>query len=166
MRLTPKRLAVTGMTAAVYAALTAAVPVLSYGEIQCRFSEALNLLIFINPVFAPGVVLGCFIANLFSPIGVPDWIFGTLATALSALLIIKFSKNLLTASLWPVVINGIVIGAEILVFFSDPPMSPVKYAGFAGAVMLGQAVAVTLIGVPLFSQVMKNEKLLKILREI
>jgi len=166
MKITPKRLAVTGMTAAVYAVLTVALPMLSYGEIQCRYAEALNLLAFINPVFAPGIVLGCFIANLFSPIGMPDWIFGTLATALSMVGIIKFSKNLFVASLWPVLLNGIIVGAEILFFFSDPPFLLITYLSFAGTVMLGELLAVTVIGVVIFSQLMKNKKLAGMLKDL
>ena len=166
MKLTPKRLAVTGITAAVYAALTAALPMLSYGMVQCRFSEALNLLVFISPVFAPGIILGCFIANLFSPIGAPDLIFGTLATALSALFITKFSKNLFTASLWPVVFNGLIVGAEILFFFSEPPLSAMNYIMFAAAVMAGEIMAVTVIGTVLFSQLMKNEKFIAVMKDL
>jgi len=164
--ITPKRLAVTGMTAAIYAVLTIVLPMWSYGELQCRFSEALNLLIFINPVFAPGIIIGCFISNLFSPIGIPDWIFGTGATALSALFIIRYSKNLFIASLWPVLFNGLIVGAEILFFFSDPPISLVKYLFFAGTVMIGEALAVTVIGYIIFSQIMRNEKLVSILKNI
>jgi len=154
------------MTAAVYASLTVALPALSYGGVQCRFAEALNLLAFINPVFAPGLVLGCFVANLFSPIGAPDWVFGTLATAIAALGIIKWSKNLFTASLWPVFVNGAIIGAEILFFFSEPPPSVIKYLGFVGTVMLGEAIAVSLVGTVLFTRLMKNERLVEYLKNI
>ena len=166
MKITTKRMALTGMVAAVYAVLTVLLPIPAYGDIQCRLSESLNLLIFINPVFAPGIILGCFIANIFSPVGLPDVIFGTLATAISAVCIIKFSRSLFTASIWPVVINGFIIGAMILVFFSEPPFTAVKFATFASTVMLGQFVAVSIIGVIIFSRITKNEKLLKLLMEL
>ncbi|MCL2836010.1 MAG: QueT transporter family protein, partial [Defluviitaleaceae bacterium] len=94
-----RRLALTGITASVYTVLSLFFPYLAYGQIQCRFSEVLNLLAFINPVFAPGIILGCFITNLFSPFPL-DWLFGTLATA-AAMFCITRTKRLIIASLWP-----------------------------------------------------------------
>ena len=161
-----QRMALTGMTAAVYAALTVLLPIPAYGDIQCRLSESLCLLAFLNPVFAPGIILGCFIANLFSPIGLPDVVFGTLASALSMLGVVKYSKNLFTASLWPVVVNGLVIGAMILFFFTEPPHTVVKYIMFAATVMLGQFVAVSVAGVVIFSRVMKNKRLMGFIKNL
>jgi len=160
------RMALTGMTAAVYAALTVLLPIPAYGDIQCRLSESLCLLAFLNPVFAPGIILGCFIANLFSPIGLPDVVFGTLASALSMLGVVKYSKNLFTASLWPVVVNGLVIGAMILFFFTEPPHTVVKYITFAATVMLGQFAAVSVAGVAVFSRVSKNKRLMALIKSL
>ena len=46
---TPRNLCLSALIAAVYAVLTLALPVLSYGEWQCRISEALTLL----PILLP-----------------------------------------------------------------------------------------------------------------
>ena len=40
----------------------------AFTGIQVRLSEALTVLPFLFPATAPGLVVGCFIANLFSPI--------------------------------------------------------------------------------------------------
>lgn len=157
-----RRICVTGLTAAVYAALTLSLPMLSYGQIQCRFSEVLNLLVFINPIFAPGIVLGCFIANLFSDLPF-DWLFGTLATLGSVLFIAKFSKNLFIASLWPVLFNAVIIGAELCIAFGIP--FNLFGAGVVFAeVMIGEFVAVVVIGYPLFTYLMKNRRFIEILK--
>ena len=80
-----RRLCIGGVIAALYAVLTLALPFLSYGAVQIRFSEALTVLPFFLPEAVPGLAIGCFIANLIgSPIAL-DWIVGTAATLLAAL---------------------------------------------------------------------------------
>ena len=57
---------------------------LSYGYIQCRFSEALTVLPFLCPTTVWGLFVGCIITNILSPYGTMDLIFGSLATLLAA----------------------------------------------------------------------------------
>ena len=59
---------------------------LSYGYIQCRFSEALTVLPFLCPSTTWGLFVGCIITNILSPYGAMDLIFGSLATLLAGLL--------------------------------------------------------------------------------
>ena len=75
-------LALGAVIAGLYAVLTyvAAAMNLAYGAVQFRFSEALTVLPVFTPAAVPGLALGCFIANLASPLGVVDWVFGTGAT--------------------------------------------------------------------------------------
>ena len=56
--------------AAVYVVLTVGLEAFSYGPVQVRVSEALTLLAFCSPHYVPGLVLGCFLANIMSPFGV------------------------------------------------------------------------------------------------
>ena len=42
---------------------------LTFGVIQCRFSEALTVLPFLCPATTWGVFLGCLITNILSPYG-------------------------------------------------------------------------------------------------
>lgn len=146
---TTKNIVTVGLVAAIYAVLTVFLAPISYGPIQFRLSEVLNLLAFVNPVFAPGIVLGCFIANLFSPLGMMDVIFGTTATLISVMMIVR-AKKLWVASLWPVVFNGLIIGAELQYAFQVP------FLIGAFQVALGEFVVVTILGVPLFSALLKN----------
>lgn len=149
IELSTKNIVTIGLVAAIYAVLTVVLAPLSYGPIQFRISEVLNLLAFVNPVFAPGIVLGCFIANLFSPLGMIDVFFGTTATLISVIMIVR-SKKLWIASLWPVISNGLIIGAELQYAFQVP------FLIGAFQVAFGEFVVVTLFGAPLFAALLKN----------
>ncbi len=105
--------------AAVYAALTLALAPLSYGPVQIRFSECMVLLAFYNKKWVPGLTAGCFLANIGSPFGAADMIVGTAATFL-AVYAMRWCPNLFTASLAPVLSNGILIGLE-LVYLAQVP---------------------------------------------
>ena len=163
--MTTKRITLTGLVAALYFVLTVCLPFPAYGEIQFRLSEVLNLLAFINPAFAPGLILGCFAANIFSSVNpVFDCIFGTLSTALTMLYVVKFSKNLLIASLWPVVFC-VIIGGMIM-FTSGLAWSLFTFASITGSVMAGELAVMILVGYPLFKYLMRNEKLITYLRSL
>lgn len=163
-----KKIAVIDITAATYFVLTIINP-FSSGEIQCRLSEIMNLLVFFNPIFAPGVVLGCLISNLYTPLNLLlDMTLGTLSTVLAVVCISK-SKNLLVASLFPTIFSGITVGYILFVSFgSIGDFSPiVSYAIYTGQVMLGQFIAVTVIGYPLFKILIKtNQRFIKFITNI
>ena len=97
--------------AAVYAVLTVTLPIPQYAGIQCRLSEAFTVLPFLFPAAAPGLVVGCFIANLFSPYPL-DLIFGTAATLLACWLTRRMPNRWL-ASLPPVVCNTVIVGGGV-----------------------------------------------------
>lgn len=139
-----------GATAAIYAVLTVAMAPISYGAVQLRLSEVMTLLAFVDPVFIPGLVLGNFIANLFSPFGLPDVVFGTLATFIAVFMMSKM-KSMLIASFWPTIANGLIIGLELAIFTGAPFVSTALY------VALGEFLVVTVLGYPVFKVVMKNK---------
>jgi uncharacterized membrane protein len=116
-----RALALNAAAAALYAVLTVALAPISYGPMQVRVSEAMTLLAFVNPRFLPGLVIGCLAANAASPLGPIDMVAGTGATFLG-LWPMRFVKSTWTASLFPVVSNGLIIAGE-LVYLSDIPMS-------------------------------------------
>ena len=122
-----KQLTLAAILAAVYAALTLCLP--SYTPIQIRLSEALTVLPFLFPAATPGVIVGCFVANLLSPYGVIDVVCGTLATALAALLTARMSSKWL-APLPPVLCNA-----------GFGPNFPALYAMNAFTVGLGELVS-------------------------
>ena len=149
-KLNSKKMAMIGATAAIYAVLTVAMAPLSYGAVQLRLSEVMTLLAFVDPVFIPGLVLGNFIANLFSPFGLPDVVFGTLATFIAVFMMSKM-KSMLIASFWPTIANGLIIGLELAIFTGAPFVSTALY------VALGEFLVVTVLGYPVFKVVMKNK---------
>ena len=145
----------SSIVAAIYAALTMLLP-FSYLGVQFRIAEILVLLVFIDKRYIYGLTLGCLIANLGSPLGPVDVIFGTLAT-LIALLLISKTKNLFVATLWPAVVNGITIGL-LLYYLLDLP-----FLLSAAQVFFGEFVVVTLIGYFLFKRILRDRKLVEII---
>ncbi len=85
---------------------------LTYGPIQCRFSEALTVLPFLAPLTAWGLFIGCVIANILSPYGLLDLIFGSAATLIAGLWTAR-CRNRWLAPLPPVICNGILVGGVI-----------------------------------------------------
>lgn len=108
-KFTVRDITLAALIAAVYAVLTTLLP--AYGEIQMRVSEAMTVLPFLFPAAVPGLVVGCFIVNLFSPYSL-DIVFGTLATLLACILT-RHMPNRWLASLPPVLCNALIVGAEI-----------------------------------------------------
>jgi uncharacterized membrane protein len=146
-----KKLVTTALVAAIYATLTLALGAISYGPIQFRVAEIMVLLPFIKKDYIWGLTIGCFLANIIGPYGVPDIIFGTIATFLSVYAVYLTSKimkgkkcALLVSSIWPTVINAIIIGFMLNMFFGLPLVLSMLQVGF------GQFVVITVIGVPLY----------------
>lgn len=69
----------------LYIILTVALPVATFGMIQFRIAECLNFLVIYRKKYAVGLILGVFVANLFSPY-VLDVVFGTAHTLLAVVL--------------------------------------------------------------------------------
>ncbi len=141
-----KDLTLAAIVAAAYAALTMLLPGLSYGYAQLRVAEAFTVLPFLFPASAPGLVVGCLVANLLSPYAMLDVICGTAATALAAFLTMKMPNRWL-APLPPVVCNGVIIGAMIAwyeVGFTANFPAVFAIAGFG--VAMGELVACYVLG--------------------
>lgn len=99
------------MIAALYVVMTYAINAfnLASGAIQVRVSEALTILPFFTPAAIPGLVIGCFIANLSTGVVILDVIFGTLATLLGALGTYALRKYKWLAPLPPIISNTIIV---------------------------------------------------------
>lgn len=116
-----RRLAEGGLIAAMYAALTLAVPAAAFGAVQFRVSEMLTILPAFTPAAIPGLAVGCLVSNLVglmmgaNPAGAWDILLGPLATLIAALLTYRLRgakiKGLpVLATLPPVLVNAVVIG--------------------------------------------------------
>lgn len=141
----------SAMMAALYAVLTLLVPEASFGPLQLRFSEILVLLVFYDKNYIPGLLLGCLIANCFSPMALYDVPFGTLASYL-AFKGIEKSDTLFKASIFPVlsmILPAIgfyfIIGSEDGFFLTRLSFS------------LSEFVVVSIVGVAVFKLLEKNK---------
>lgn len=110
-----KKVGVVGLikisiVATIYIVSTIALGEFSYGPIQFRVSELLNFLAFIDPLYIIALTIGCAISNFYS-FGIIDVFVGSFATLLSTYLMYK-SKNMIIASLWPV-INCVFVAGEL-----------------------------------------------------
>jgi len=147
-------MAEAGIIAAIYFALTVANASFSYGQIQARISEALCVLPFFTPAAVPGLFIGCFFANLAgSPLGVFDVILGSLATLLAAWAAYRI-KNKWLLPLPAVIVNALVVGAELYFIAKLPFFESVAYVG------AGEAIAAYALGMPLFFLLYKYRKTL------
>lgn len=153
-----RRLTLSAVVAAVYAALTMLLAPISYGEVQLRLSEALCILPFFVPSTAWGVFVGCLIANLLSPIGILDIVFGSLATLLAALCTAAIGKTgrgwvqCVSACLMPVLFNAVIVGAVITFSSISEPLSAAGMAGFGVTALwvgLGELIVLFALGLPL-----------------
>lgn len=151
-----KNLTRLALVAAVYVALTLAVHPLEYGPVQFRFSEILVLLCFYRKDYAPALTVGCLIANLFSPYGLLDIIFGTLATAI-AVFPMYYVKNIFLAAALPIVSNGIIVGFNLFLCGEPLWFSMVMVA-------FGELVVVGILGTVIFKLVLeKNHAFMRII---
>lgn len=141
----------SAVVAALYAVLTVMLPVASYGPIQFRFSEILVLLVFYNKRFIPGLVLGCAIANVFSPMMLFDVVFGTLSSYI-AFILMKKAKNIYVASIFPVLMVSVPAIGTWLILASDE-----VFLVLLMQFMLSEFVMVPIIGVLLFKILEKND---------
>lgn len=159
----------TAMIAAIYAALTLLIAPLAYGAVQFRFTEIMVLLAFADPLYVPGLLIGCFLANLLGVGGITDAVFGTLHSAVSLLFIClsarwlrgRLTPGLITASLWPSVFSFIIafemtaiVGLEGGFWF------------WTGMVALGEFVVITVIGVPVFRYLLSKPHIVKVMKKI
>ena len=151
----------SALIAALYAGLTYLMGIfnLAYGPVQFRISEALTILPVFTSAAIPGLTIGCFIANImsFSPI---DMIFGTLASLIAALGTyylrnIRFRGIPWLSFIPPVIVNALIVGLEIALFFTEGTASWLGFGVNAFTVGLGQAVVCFVLGIPLFLIVKK-----------
>lgn len=88
-----RTLAINGIIAALYIAVSALIVPFGFTNIQFRISEVFNHLIVFNRKYFYGIVIGVFLYNLlFSPLGWYDLVFGVAHSALSLGIIIFLSR--------------------------------------------------------------------------
>ena len=153
---------ITGaLIAAAYAGLTYLSNVfgLAYGPIQLRISEVLTILPVFTPAAIPGLTVGCFLANIGS-FNVADLVFGTLATLAAAILTyflkdIKWKGVPYLAFFPPVIVNAVVIGFEIALFYLGEGFTFWGFIISGIEVGLGQLIVCYAFGIPFYLLVKK-----------
>ena len=154
------KLAFAAVVGALYAILTMVLAPISYGPLQFRISEALCVLSYITPAAAWGLFIGCAVANTLSAAGLPDVIFGSLATLIACLGMSAVGKHMkdslksrLIACFLPVIVNAVIVGAMLTYAYIglSPLEHPGAFAVCAGEVALGELPVMYLFGLPLMS---------------
>ena len=148
--------------AAFYAAATILISPISYGPVQFRISEALTVLSVFTPAAVPGLTIGCILANLASPYGVWDIIFGSLATLTASvsarkLRHIKFRGLPLLSIIMPVIFNALIVGAEIAFLTPGGSSKLAVFAVSALQVGAGELMVCLLGGIPLYYATQKTK---------
>lgn len=151
-------IAESAIIAALYVALTWLFAPISYGAIQFRISEILVLLVLFKPKYSCALVLGCFISNITSSLGWWDICFGTLATLIALLIMIRI-KNIYVSALMPVLSNSIIIAIELYLALNIEPIWLSMLT-----VGIGEFVVLYLIGIPIMVSISKNEGLMDTLQ--
>ncbi len=146
-----RKVALAGVIAGAYIAVTLLFAPLSYGMVQIRISEALTLLPFLFPEAIPGLFAGCLLANFAGGFGLADVIFGSAATLAAAVLTARMPTVFL-AALSPVVINMVVVGGYLSVLLEVPLLLSMLYVG------AGESVACFLLGIPLVLMLQRRMK--------
>lgn len=103
-----RSIAVNGVLAALYIAVSAIIQPIAFSTIQFRIPEMFNHLVVFNKKYFYGIVLGVFFSNLFfSPMKAYDLIFGV-GQSVVALLITIISARFIKGIWTRMVINTLV----------------------------------------------------------
>lgn len=159
-----RQIVLSAAIGAIYTTITLTLAPISFGPAQLRISEALGVLPFYFPGTIWGLFIGCIISNIVGGFGLPDIIFGSLATLLASFLTSKI-KNKYLAPLPPVLVNAFIIGGVITWSTAAPGAFWTAYWINTLQVGLGQVGACYLIGLPLLHLLPKTP-IYKKLKEI
>ncbi|WP_445489758.1 QueT transporter family protein [Niallia sp. 03133] len=160
-----KTIAVNGMIAALYIAVSGIIAPFGFTNIQFRISEMFNHLVVFNKKYMYGIIVGVFSANLFfSPMKAYDLIFGV-AQSLIALFVTIFIGRYIKNTINRMIINTIVftitmffIAFELYLAFDLPFL----YTWYTTAV--GE-FAVMAFGIPVFYILNKRMHFNKLIEE-
>lgn len=146
-KLTTRQIALSGLAAGLYAALTILTASFAYGNIQFRVADALCVLVTLEPSLTIGLTLGCLISNLFSTVSALDIVVGTAGTLLGCVLAAKIKRSWLVPL--PIALaNAALVGAMLAWVYLPEQLLP-GFALFGGEVLLGELIVLYLLGVPL-----------------
>ncbi len=161
-KLNTRQIALNGIVAGLYAAITILTASFAYGNIQFRISEALMMLLLFEPSLTIGLTIGCLIANLFSTVSVLDIVIGTAATLLACLLTTRIKKPWL-APLPTILVNAVMVGALLSWLYMPSEQFWYGLLVFGGEVGAGEAAVLYVLGIPLYYAMKKTNFIEKLL---
>ena len=155
-KLTTRQIALNGVAAGLYAAITILTASFAYGNIQFRIADALCVLVVLEPSLTVGLTLGCLISNIFSTVS-------ALGTLLGCLLAARVKKDWLVPV--PIMLANAVLVGAMLAYVLTPTALVQGFFINGGEVLLGEAVVLYLLGVPLLVFFRKNGVMEKLMKE-
>ena len=161
-KLNTRQIALNGIVAGLYAAITILTASFAYGNIQFRISEALMMLLLFEPHLTIGLTIGILIANLFSTVSVLDIVIGTAATLLACLLTTRIKKPWL-APLPTILVNAVMVGAMLSWLYMPSEQFWYGLLVFGGEVGAGEAAVLYVLGIPLYYAMKKTNFIEKLL---
>ena len=161
-KLNTRQIALNGIVAGLYAAITILTASFAYGNIQFRISEALMMLLLFEPSLTIGLTIGCLIANLFSTVSVLDIVIGTAATLLACLLTTRIKKPWL-APLPTILVNAVMVGAMLSWLYMPSEQFWNGLLIFGGELGAREAAVLYVLGIPLYYAMKKTNFIEKLL---
>ena len=161
-KLTTRQIALNGVVAGLYAAITILTASFAYGNIQFRIADALCVLVVLEPSLTVGLTLGCLISNIFSTVSALDIVIGTAGTLLGCLLAARVKKDWLVPV--PVILANAVLVGAMLAYVLTPDALIQGFFINGGEVLVGEAVVLYLLGVPLLLFFRRSGLMEKLLR--
>lgn len=159
-----RKIALYGIIIALYVAISLALGAFSFGPIQVRIAEVLVLLCLYKLEYTIPLTIACLITNVLGimmGLNFPlDYIFGTLATLISCLLIyyfkdIKWADKPILSMLMPCIINGVIIGLEIMFYTAGGENMLSVFIASCVSVFVGEFISIVVLGIildgPLYS---------------
>lgn len=150
--MTNKILAYDGLLITIYVCLSLLLGIFSFGEIQIRVSELLIVLCLHDKHYIIPLTIACGLTNIIGvSLGLSvlplDFIFGSVATLISCLLVyyfrnIKISNRPLISLFMPCLVNGLIIGLELSICLGQKDMF-LLYAIYVG---IGEFISVFVLG--------------------
>ena len=150
-KITSRQIALNGLVAGLYAAVTILTASFAYGNIQFRIAEALCPLVALEPSLTIGLTLGCLIANLFSTV-----------SALACLLT-RYIKKVWALPLPTILCNMLMVGAMLSAVLMPASEFWKGLAVFGAEVGAGEAVVLYILGIPLYQFIRKTKLIDKLL---
>lgn len=161
MKNNTRLIALNGILAALYAAITLATASFAYGPIQFRVADALCVLPFFAPSTSIGLFLGCLAANLFSPVSALDIVIGSAATLAGCLAAARVKHKWLVP-IPTVLANTVMVGAMLACVYT-PDALVEGFLTMGAQVAVGEAAVMAALGLPLIALLSKSGAVSKLL---